>query len=95
MTELPEMVVESGKRRVLHMLAYVREYSTLSSYGDTVLLFREKMVDYMFVPDKKMRFKGWTIPRILKTKSYYRFTDGQGLDSVSDYCGRYFHGPTG
>ena len=90
MTELPEMVVESGKRRVLHMLAYVREYSTLSSYGDTVLLFREKMVDYMFVPDKKMRFKGWTIPRILKTKSYYRFTDGQGLDSVSDYCGRYF-----
>ena len=24
MTELPEMVVESGKRRVLHMLAYVR-----------------------------------------------------------------------
>ncbi|MDE6097647.1 MAG: carboxypeptidase-like regulatory domain-containing protein, partial [Muribaculaceae bacterium] len=46
-SELPEVVVESRRRRVLHVLAYVREYSTLTTYTDSVFLFREKMVDYM------------------------------------------------
>ena len=45
--ELPEVVFESRQHRVLHLLAYVREYSTLTTYADTVTLFREKMVDYM------------------------------------------------
>ncbi|MDE5595318.1 MAG: hypothetical protein K2I89_07080 [Muribaculaceae bacterium] len=88
--ELPEFIVESREHRVLHMLAYVREYSTLSTYTDTVFLFREKMVDYMLPADKKTRFKGWTRPRIIKTKSYYRFTNSQGVDSVSDECGYHF-----
>lgn len=83
-SELPEVVVESPRHKALHVLAYVREYSTLSTYTDTVFLFREKMVDYMLVSDKKARFKGWTSPRILKCRSYYRFTDAEGLDSVSD-----------
>ena len=43
--ELPEVTVETRQHRVLHMLAYVREYSTLSTYTDTVSLFREKMVE--------------------------------------------------
>ena len=55
---LPEIVVESGRHKVLHVLAYVREFSTLTTYTDTVFLFREKMVDFMLNPDRKVRFKG-------------------------------------
>lgn len=88
-TELPEVVVKSRHHKVAHLLAYVREYSTLTTYSDTVFLFREKMVDYMLTPDK-MRFKGWSVPRIIKTKSYYRFTNSDGLDSVSDRCNHHF-----
>lgn len=88
--ELPEVLVETRARKVLHMLAYVREYSTLSTYSDTVTLFREKMVDFMIVPDRKMKFRGWTSPRLLTSRSYYRFTDGEGLDSVSDRFNNHF-----
>ncbi len=45
--ELPEVLVESKKHQVLHMIGYVREYSTLTTYSDTVMLFREKTVDFM------------------------------------------------
>ncbi|MDE6533931.1 MAG: hypothetical protein K2M27_10440 [Muribaculaceae bacterium] len=83
-SELPEVIVESRRNRVLHILAYVREHSTLTTYTDTVFLFREKMVDYMFSTDGETKFKGWSTPRILTCKSYYRFTDENGLDSVSD-----------
>ena len=83
-SELPEVIVESRRNRVLHILAYVREYSTLATYTDTVFLFREKMVDYMFSTDGETKFRGWSTPRILTCKSYYRFTDENGLDSVSD-----------
>lgn len=89
-TELPEVTVETSAQKAMHMLAYVREYSTLSTYTDTVMLFREKMVDYMLVPDKRVKFKGWTSPRILKSKSYYHFTDASGLDSVSDASNHHF-----
>lgn len=89
-TELPEVIVQSRKHKVLHMLAYIREYSTLSTYTDTVFLFREKMVDYMLTPDKKVRFNGWSVPRILKCKSYYHFTNDQGLDSISDESNYHF-----
>lgn len=87
--ELPEVVFESRQHRVLHLLAYVREYSTLTTYADTVSLFREKMVDYM-LPQEETRFKGWSMPRVLKARSYYRFTDSNGLDSVSDRSGHHF-----
>lgn len=83
-SELPEVIVESRRHRVLHILAYVREYSTLTTYTDSVFLFREKMVDYMLPTDEKSKFKGWSTPRILTCKSYYRFTNENGLDSVSD-----------
>lgn len=84
-SRLAEIVVRPGKREMLHLLAYVREYSTFSSYGDTVRLFREKNVDFMIPVGKKTRYKGWASPRLLRSKSYYRFTDSTGLDSVSDY----------
>lgn len=89
-SELPEMIVESSRHRVLHILAYVREYSTLSTYTDTIFLFREKMVDYMLPSDTKVKFDGWSSPRVLTCKSYYRFTNNNGLDSVSDTSQHHF-----
>lgn len=89
MTELPEVLVLSKNHKVLHMLAYVREYSTLTTYTDTVFLFREKMVDYM-LPAAGSKFKGWTKPRVLTSKSYYQFKDSRGLDSVSDVSNHHF-----
>jgi len=88
--DLDEVVVESAKRPVLHMLAYVREYSTLSTYDDTVFLFREKYVDFMIPPEGWKRRRGWTRPRLLASKSYYRFTDSDGTDSVSDFFPEHF-----
>lgn len=87
---LQEVVVESRSHKVLHMLAYVREYSSMSTYTDTVFLFREKMVDFMLPDDPKGGFKGWSMPRIIASKSYYRFTNSEGLDSVSDLCKHHF-----
>lgn len=89
-SELAEVVVSSKAQKALHILAYVREYSTLSTYTDTVFMFREKTVDYMIPTDIKSRFRGWRSPRILYSKSYYRFTNSHGLDSVSDACAHHF-----
>ena len=88
-TVLPEVLVVSKHHKLLHMLAYVREYSTMTTYTDTVFLFREKMVDFM-LPAEKASFKGWTNPRVLTSRSYYRFSNNQGLDSVSDVCQHHF-----
>lgn len=82
-TELPEVMVESPRRNMLHVLAYVREYSLMSTYTDTVSLFREKLVDFMIPGSFKTHYKGWRIPRVIKSESYYRFTNAEGLDSVS------------
>lgn len=88
--ELSEVVVNARDLKLLHMLAYVREYSTLSTYTDTVFLFREKMVDFMLPTRSKIRFDGWHSPRVLSSRSYYRFTNANGLDSVSDRCNHHF-----
>ncbi len=89
-TELPEVLVEEKTNKVLHMLAYVREYSTLTTYTDTVFLFREKMVDYMLPTDRKVKFEGWRTPRILTCRSYYKFTNSNGLDSVGNKSNHHF-----
>lgn len=88
--ELQEVEVSAKERSVLHVLAYVRDYSTLSSYTDTVTMYREKMVDFMVPTEAKTKFKGWRSPRIINSRSYYRFTDQFGLDSVSDRCNHHF-----
>ena len=54
--ELPEVIVATRQKSILHMLAYVREYSSLTTYTDTISLFREKMVDFMF-QDMKLERK--------------------------------------
>ena len=89
-SELPEVVVTSDKRQVLRLTGYVREYSSLSTYTDTILLFREKTVDFMLPLVKARKFDGRPYQRVLASKSYYRFTDCWGLDSVSDHFGYYF-----
>ena len=87
---LPEVVVDSRKHSVLHLVAYVREYSTLSTDYDTVQLFREKTVDFMIPAKKVKHYKGWLTPRVLASESYYRFTNTEGLDSVSSHFRQHF-----
>lgn len=82
-SELPEVVVSSSVPKALHILGYVREYSALTTYRDTVTMFREKMVDFMVPSDRHSKFKGWTLPRMLSSRSYYQFRNDEGLDSVS------------
>lgn len=90
MSNLPELRVESQRNRLLHLLAYVREYSSLTTYTDTVFMFREKMVDFMIPVGKRVRLSGWKLPRVLSSRSYYHFTNANGLDSVSDECQHHF-----
>lgn len=88
---LPEVTVyDSPKLKVTHIVAYVREVSTLTTYTDTVLMLREKVVDFMLPRSKKVKYQGWTAPRTLQGASYYRFTNQNGLDSVSDRYHQYF-----
>ena len=88
--ELPELAVDAGKRTVLYMSGYVREYSTLTTYTDTVVMFREKSVDFMVPGKNEKRYKGWQNQRILSSRSFYRMSNIYGLDSVSDRFGRHF-----
>lgn len=89
-SELPEVIVNSDRQMALHLLGYVREYSTLTTYTDTVSLFREKTVDFMLPTRSVKKFSGWNTPRMLSGKSYYRFINSSGLDSVSDKFPEHF-----
>lgn len=89
-SDLPELLVEGTHHKVLHILGYVREYTTMSGYRDTIKMFREKMVDFMIPGPDKSRFRGWTRPRVLNSRSYYQFRNSSGLDSVSDRCSHHF-----
>ena len=82
--------IKMRKQEVLHLTGYLREFSTLTTSSDTVTLFREKAVDYMLPTAHTRKFRGWRIPRVLASKSYYRFTDINGLDSVSDRFRQHF-----
>lgn len=88
--KLREVTVNARSWEVLHTLGYVREFSELTAGSDTVFLFREKWVDFMLPSASVKRFKGWSLPRILSSKSYYQFTNSAGLDSVSDRFNHHF-----
>lgn len=90
MADLPELKVVTRRSRLLHIIAYVRENSSLTTYTDTVFMYREKMVDFMIPLGGRIRFDGWRQPRVLASRSYYRFTNVAGLDSVSDECQHHF-----
>lgn len=88
--ELPEVRVSTKHRPILHLTGYIRELSTMSSSSDTLMLYREKWVDFMIPTGKEKRYEGWTDPRLLKGKSYYKWTDAWGHDSVSDRANHHF-----
>lgn len=88
--ELPEVKVSTKHRPILHLTGYIREISTMSSSSDTLMLYREKWVDFMIPSAREKRYKGWTDPRLLRTKSYYKWTDANGRDSVSDRASHHF-----
>lgn len=88
--QLEEVTVTTHKRSVLHTIGYVREFSELTTYADTVFMFREKWVDFMTPGANTKGYTGWHLPRILSSKSYYRFTNSAGLDSVSDSFNHHF-----
>ena len=87
---LKEVTATAHRRAVLHSIGYVREFSELTTYGDTVFMFREKWVDFMTSGLGVKNYAGWHLPRILTSKSYYRFSNGTGLDSVSDRFNQHF-----
>lgn len=86
---LPEVVVRPKKYSMIHLVCYVREYSSISSDYDTIQLFREKTVDFM-VPAHGGKKGGWLRPRVLASRSAYRFANYEGLDSVSDRFNGHF-----
>lgn len=88
--DLLEITIAPGKRHVLHLTAYVREYSTLTTYTDTIFLFREKTVDFMIPSRNAGKYRGWTQPRLLASRSCYRFSSAGGTDSVSNRFGQHF-----
>lgn len=88
--DLPEITIAPGKRHVLHLTAYVREYSTLTTYTDTIFLFREKTLDFMIPSRNAGKYRGWTQPRLLASRSCYRFSSAGGTDSVSNRFGQHF-----
>ncbi len=88
--ELPEVTVKSKNHKYLHVLGYLREYSSLFNNTDTIFLYREKIIDFMLPTSKRGKSRGWTAPRLLASRSYFQFTDSEGLDSVSDYFSTHF-----
>lgn len=88
-TQLPEVIVRPKKYSSLHLLCYVREFSTLSSDYDTIQLLREKTIDFM-IPAKRKKKGEWFKPRVLASRSAYRFANFEGLDSVSDRFTEHF-----
>lgn len=87
--ELPEVVISSARQQVIRLKGYIREYSTLLDEYN-VMLFREKMVDFVFPLKDTKNFDGWQRPRLLGVKSYYHFTNALGLDSVSNFYPSHF-----
>lgn len=88
--DLAEVEFVARKPEVLQIQGYLREYSTLTTSAGDVMLFREKAVDFMVPSNEVKSFKGWLYPRVLSSRSYYHFTDSEGLDSVSNTFSQHF-----
>jgi hypothetical protein len=82
--ELPEVVVASKNGEVMRQVCYLREYMSITADNDTSVIFVEQMVDN-FIPLKKVKgYKGRKEPRILAQRSYGRFKDKDGRDSLTN-----------
>lgn len=89
--ELADVEIVSESHNNLHMLGYLRMYSSQEAATDTVFGFREMIVDYMIPTGKKNKVKGWVVPRVLATREAYRFFNDRGLDSISDSNNNFIH----
>jgi hypothetical protein len=82
--ELPEVVVASTNKEVMRQVCYIREYMSITADNDTSVIFVEQMVDN-FIPLKKVKgYKGRKDPRVLAQRSYGRFKDKDGRDSLTN-----------
>lgn len=79
--ELPEIVVAPGSRPLLHLTGYMREVSSQLGPTDSITVFRESIVDFL-TPVEKTKFKGWSKPRVLASRTFVRISDSSGLDSI-------------
>lgn len=60
-----EVKVDTRRRPILHLTGYLIEFFSIPSSFDTVILHREKWVDFIIPANSEEHFKGWTDPRIL------------------------------
>lgn len=82
---LREIVITPGDRPVTRFLGYGREYMCYATPTDTMQAFTECILE-IFIGDKKLKgFKksDSNKPRIRGAKTYKRFTDNKGKDSIS------------
>lgn len=89
--ELADVEIVSESHNNLHMLGYLRMYSSQEAGADTVFGFKEMIVDYMMPVGKKNKVKGWLSPRVLASREVYRFFNDRGLDSVSGTNDNFIH----
>lgn len=68
--ELPEIVVNNVDHNLLHIIAYVRVFSSGVNSTDTLNYFTERIVDFMIPLDKKAKYKGWKNSRVLAERAY-------------------------
>ena len=89
-SDLPEIVVQSRKNQILHLLGYVRG-----------ILHRDYIFRYRVYVSREIgrfhasrqgvrKFNGWSHPRVMASKSYYNFKNINCVDSVSDYFPEHF-----
>ncbi|MCH5247010.1 MAG: hypothetical protein J1E99_02520 [Muribaculaceae bacterium] len=75
--DLPEVMIDAENRNLLWIKAYIRNYATRTTVEDTIMVFEEKIVDFVFPMSKKAKFKGWKKPRVLSTRRYDWVSDGK------------------
>ncbi len=64
--DLPEIVIDTQSHNIVHLLGYMREYSTMSDSKDTVLLFSEKIVDFMVPQGRSKNSKAGNLQEFLQ-----------------------------
>lgn len=81
---LAEVTVSPEGRPVSYLRGYMREYSSIISGTDSLIMFTEHYVDFMTVPDsvKIKKLKGWSSPRTLARETFARMSNDRGLDSI-------------
>lgn len=81
---LAEVTVSASEEHpVRHTTAYVREYISMTSGNDTVIVFGEYLADFMTLTKKVKGFKGFNTPRVLARRTITHYGDISGRDSLA------------